>query len=1129
MCIAAALAALSAPLARGQAAVTGQWQNGPLLPFFPVHAHLMRTGKILMWPGDDGINGNDPRVLDPVTGSVSPLAKPGYDIFCSGHSFLPDGRLFVAGGHISNNVGLASSTIYDPLLDTWTQQQNMNLGRWYPTGQVLPNGDLLVVSGEVDLTAGEDVLPQVWQAATGSWRSLTGAQIGLGLYPTLSLAPNGKIFNSGPSLSTRYLDTAGTGAWSFVANHVFQGFRDYDGMVMYAPGKVLVAGGNDPPTNTAEVIDLNAPAPAWRAVSPMAYARRQMNATMLPDGKVLVTGGTGGPGFSNNDPSLATYAAEMWDPATERWTTMASATVPRLYHSIAMLLPDGRVMTTGGNGFDQTEIFSPPYLFAGSRPSITSAPSNILNGQTVLIGTPNAAQITSVSWVRLPSVTHTVSMSQAFYSSTAVVAKTGGVSITAPNDPTLPAGFYMLFLLSNGVPSTAVITHLGPLPATNPVPVAGTLSPANIANGSSPFVLTVNGASFTTDSSVQINGNTLPTTYVSSTQISAVVPAGYVANTGTLPVTVQTPAPGGGSSAALTFTVTQAITPNLTQTGSIIARVTAPTGSGSRNLEVIRDGDLPPVGSNDPRRQYDTYTGGGYAADDWIGYQYNAPQSFAKVLFQEGLNFTDGGWFNQVNVQVRQNGSWVNVTNLVSTPVYPPNDGISYETYMLTFDMIAGDAIRIEGPPGGTSSFISVGELQVFGPVPDITHTGSIISSVTHPTGGGNKNLEVIRDGDLPPVGTNDPARQFDTYSGGAYAADAWIGYQYTSPQTFAKVVFQEGMNFVDGGYFLNLNLQVRQNGTWTNVPNLTVTPAYPPNDGISYESYTLTFPPVTGDAIRIEGAPGGTASFISVGELQVFAAAGSGSGAPAPVPALTSISPASASNGDAPLRLTVTGTNFVQGSTVQWNGLGRPTTFVSPTQLIAAIPASDLAVAGTAKVTVATPDAAPSQVLVFTIKQAVTPNLTQTGSILISVPNPFGGGNKNPEVIRDGDLPPVGTKDPSRQFDTYHGGVYSAEDYVGYQYTTPQTFTKVVLQEGESFWDGGWYLHPTVQVLQGGTWVNVANLVSTPAYQPNDGQGFVTYTFTFTPTTGTAIRVDGAPGGQSYFISVAELQVFGQ
>lgn len=1117
---------LTTPFTLAQS-TTGQWQNGPNLPYFPVHMSLMPNGTVVMWPGDGGISGNDPRQLDPATGIVTSLAAPGYDIFCAGQSWLGDNRLFVAGGHISNNVGLPAAVIYDPAQNAWTRQPSMNAGRWYPSEQVMLNGDVLVLSGDTDLTVGEDLLPQVWQASTGTWRSLTNAQLELGLYPTLSLAPNGKVFNSGPAVTTRYLDTTGSGAWTTVGNHIFNSYRDYDSMVMYQPGKILVTGGSDPATNTAEVIDLNQPSPAWRSTANMAYARRQLNALMLPDGKVLVTGGTPGSGFSNPDPTLAVYAAEEWDPATEHWTTLASATVPRLYHSISMLLPDGRVLSTGGNSYTQSEFFSPPYLFAGSRPTITSAPVSAINGQSIFVGTPDAANITQVSWVRLPSTTHTYSMSQAFYSSSNITRGTGGITITSPNDPTMPPGYYMLFILNSGVPSVASIVHLGPTPANNPVPAVSSLSPSGVPVGTSPFALTVNGSNFSTDSAVQVNGTTLPTSFISTTQISAIVPAYDAATIGTSLVSVFSPSPGGGNSSPLVLTITPTPTPNLTQTGSIIARITAPIGMGSKNLEVIRDGDMPPVGTVDTRRQYDTYNGGGAATDDWIGYQYATPQNFASVIFEEGINFPDGGWFNNLNVQVRQNGTWVNVSGLTSTPTYPPNDGVSFETYKLTFQPIIGDAIRIDGAPGGTAYFTSTGELQVFGPtMPDLTHTGSVIASVPTPSGQGNKNLEVVRDGDTPPVGTKDPSRQYDSYSGGQPSSDAWIGYQYTSPQNFAQMVFQKGESFPDGGWLTNPVIQVRQSGVWVNVSGLTVTPTYQPHDGLGFVTYTFTFNPTTGDAIRIDGQPGGSAYFFSVGEMDVYGVPASTSSSS---PTLTAILPTSANNGDSPFKLTVTGSNFVSGSTVQWNGSSRPTTFVSSTQLTAAIPASDVASVGTAQVTVATAGAGSSGSQPFTINQAPIPNLTQTGTIIASVTAPSGMGNKNLGVIRDGDLPPVGTKDPSRQYDTYNGGASSTDVWIGYQYNSPQTFTKIVFQEGENFPDGGWFQSSIVQVLQNGTWVNVSNFGVTPAYTGNDGTGFKTYTITFTPTTGTAIRIDGPPGGSAYFISVGELEVFGQ
>jgi hypothetical protein len=301
----------------------GQWTTLTTLPFFPVHDHLLPTGKVMIWPGDGGISGNDPRLWNPMDQSVTTLAKPGYDLFCTGHAFLADGRLFVAGGHIQNGVGLSKASRYDPFSNTWAAAPDMNAGRWYPTVTTLANGDALVVSGDVDNTVGVNTLPQVYETATDRWRSLTSAQLSLDLYPMMFLAPNGKVFNVAPTQSTRFLDTSGTGAWSFVANRNF-GSRDYGSAVMYADGKILVLGGGDPPTDTAEVIDLNQPSPAWRSVvARMSIARRQVNATLLPDGTVLVTGGTSGPGF--NDATNPVYLAELWDPATESFQPLTAA------------------------------------------------------------------------------------------------------------------------------------------------------------------------------------------------------------------------------------------------------------------------------------------------------------------------------------------------------------------------------------------------------------------------------------------------------------------------------------------------------------------------------------------------------------------------------------------------------------------------------------------------------------------------------------------------------------------------------------------------------------------------------------------------------------------------------------
>jgi hypothetical protein len=530
----------------------GQWSAGPALPYFPVHAHLLPTGVVLLWPGDEGISGNDPRVWDPASGEIRAVTAPGYDIFCAGHAYMADGRLFVAGGHLRIFVGVPTASLYDPATDRWSLAPDMNAGRWYPTVTPLSNGDMLVVSGSIDDIVGVNNLPQVFEVATGSWRSLTNARLNQDLYPQMLLAPNGRVFNPGPSATTRYLDTAGAGTWTVVGTRP-GGYRDYGSAVMYADGKVLVMGGGDPPTSTAEVIDLNAPSPAWRAVGSMEFPRRQLNALLLPDGSVLVTGGTSGSGFNNE--TAPVYAAELWDPLTEQWTTLASAAIPRLYHSATLLLRDGRVLSTGGNGYPQAEIFSPPYLFKGARPTITSAPSQVSYGETFFVATPDAAAITGVTWLRLSSVTHAFNANQRI-NRLSFSAAAGGLNVVAPGSPTLaPPGDYMLFLLNEqGTPSVAAVMRVH-AQATAVPPAITSLIPSSATAGGAPFTLTVSGSGFVPGSTVRWEGTARTTTFVSASQLTAAIPGSDIVTPGTASVTVTNPDAGGVSNSMM-FTIT---------------------------------------------------------------------------------------------------------------------------------------------------------------------------------------------------------------------------------------------------------------------------------------------------------------------------------------------------------------------------------------------------------------------------------------------------------------------------------------------------------------------------------------------------------------------------------------------
>ena len=434
----------------------GRWSAVQPAPIVQLHLHLLLDGKVLSW-GKVG----DPQVWDPATGIFTAVPSPSL-LFCAGHDFLPDGRLFVAGGHIRDLHGLPNANVFDPGTATWQAVPPMAAGRWYPTTTTLPNGDVLVLAG-TDSAAADVTIPEVWDGT--SWRQLTGASRVLSYYPRSFVAPDGRIFVAGEEQQSLYLDVTGAGQWTGGPLRQF-GNRDYGSAVMYEPGKILYVGGGDPPTNTAEIIDLNQPNPTWRSTGSMKFARRQMDATLLPTGDVLVTGGTSGSGFNN--PVGAVHIAELWNPTTGRWTWMAANRVTRIYHGTTLLLPDGRLLHTGSGDAEGTvddlnfELYSPPYLFQGPRPTMVGAlPGGVGYGDTVAVATPDAAAITKVTLIRFGSVTHALDQSQRLVP-LAFSQVTNGLSIVFPATGTVaPPGPYLLFLVNaTGVPSEGRIVLL---------------------------------------------------------------------------------------------------------------------------------------------------------------------------------------------------------------------------------------------------------------------------------------------------------------------------------------------------------------------------------------------------------------------------------------------------------------------------------------------------------------------------------------------------------------------------------------------------------------------------------------------------------------------------------------------
>jgi galactose oxidase-like protein len=470
--------------AAAQANVQGKWTTlSSTMPINPIHVALLYTGKILVVSGSGNVAGSTnfrAGVWDPQTNTITtqPLA---WDMFCNGMVILPDGRPFINGGTLQYDpfYGELKSSIYDPLTNSFTDVQNMAHGRWYPTVTTLGDGRVMTFSGLLE-TGGTNTAVEIYTVGSG-WSQQYMASWTPPLYPRMHLLPNGNVFYSGPSVQSRIFDPSNK-TWTNVAVTNYSATRTYGSSVLlpltpennYDP-KVMILGGGTTATQSTELIDLGASSPAWQWGSDMSQARIEMNAVILPNGKVLALGGSA----KDEDGTTASLNADLYDPAVNAFSSAGANAFPRLYHSVALLLPDATVWLAGGNPqrgtYEQhVEIYQPAYLFTtdlngnpvlAPRPTISSAPSSVSWGNSFTVQTPDAANISSVVLVRNGAVTHAFDMDQRLvglsYSTGA-----GALTVTAPpNGNIAPPGYYMLFLLnSSGVPSMATMIQIGQQP-----------------------------------------------------------------------------------------------------------------------------------------------------------------------------------------------------------------------------------------------------------------------------------------------------------------------------------------------------------------------------------------------------------------------------------------------------------------------------------------------------------------------------------------------------------------------------------------------------------------------------------------------------------------------------------------
>jgi hypothetical protein len=439
----------------------GSWATPFTVPIVAIHATLLHDGTVLLFERTGTNTGTRAYILDPVTGTTTSVNfNRAREIFCAGHNVMPNGDVFVTGGHPPHGqqgVGVPETEIYRAATRTWEPGPNMGEARWYPTNIELADGRSLIFGGQAVKGAWSKSVEQ-YQPSSGTLSVLpASATKQIPSYPRMHLLPNGTIFMAGPNRLS-YVFNPATAKWTASAKRYG---ANGSSVLLSDLHSVLAVGGKvgTSATATSEIVDVNTAKPVWTQTTSLNHAREALNLVTLADGSVFAVGG--GLTSAYDNPILT---PELFDPHTRTWKDMAPQVAPRMYHSTALLLPDGRVLSAGqdkGAYAKTVEIYSPPYLFKGPRPTIDFAPSSLGYGEGFSVVTLGAPTIGGVALVRPGSVTHSVNFDQR-YVPLAFNASGGVLSVTSPADGnTAPPGWYMLFLVSTeGIPSVASWVHL---------------------------------------------------------------------------------------------------------------------------------------------------------------------------------------------------------------------------------------------------------------------------------------------------------------------------------------------------------------------------------------------------------------------------------------------------------------------------------------------------------------------------------------------------------------------------------------------------------------------------------------------------------------------------------------------
>lgn len=454
--------------------VDGAWSVARNWPLIAIHAALLPDGRVVTY-GTNADGKQTGKFIYDIWDSTAARLDEGHltlpnttdtDIFCSSQTMLTTGQLLLNGGdnfvnNNTTNTGNNDSNLLDVASNTLTPGANMNRARWYSSVTALPDGRHYIQGG----SGGQD-RPEV-RSVGGNFTLLGDADTSsiATLYPRNYLTRDGRVFGYANNGAMYFIDPTGTGYVERLPNMTTPFIGAGSTGVMYAPGKILQVGADN--SNRALVIDINDALPVLTETLPVSTKRIWENSAVLPDGRVLITGGS----TVENQLTGTNNFAELWDPETGSWHIGAEGTHARLYHSTSLLLPDATVLVAGGGApgpliNTNAELYYPPYLFDSNgqfaaRPVITSAPSVAIPGDNLSITVNNGGDINELVLIRTGSVTHSVNFDQRRLPLD--FARQGNdLTFQLPSSSgIIPPGYYLVFAMNNaGVPSVGKILRV---------------------------------------------------------------------------------------------------------------------------------------------------------------------------------------------------------------------------------------------------------------------------------------------------------------------------------------------------------------------------------------------------------------------------------------------------------------------------------------------------------------------------------------------------------------------------------------------------------------------------------------------------------------------------------------------